>query len=167
METLLKDIRYEIRGLLKHPGFTAIVILTLAVGIGASTSIFTVVNSVMLRRLPYRTVDRIVAIQELNPKGERIQSTAANFLDWRAQSTVFEQLAAIKSSNANLNLADQTERIDTAQTSANFFDVFGIQPQLGRLFTPGDEQAGHEQIVVLSDRLWRRRFGADAGIAGR
>src|SRR5215204_3315130 len=76
METLLKDVRYGIRGLLKHPGFTAIVILTLAIGIGASTAIFTVVNSVMLRRLPYRTAVRVVAIQELNPKGERIQSTA-------------------------------------------------------------------------------------------
>src|ERR1041385_191431 len=167
METLLKDIRYGVRGLLKHPGFAAIVILTLAVGIGASTAIFTVVNSVMLRRLPYRTAARIVAIQELNPKGERIQSTAANFLDWRAQNTVFEQLAAIRSANANLNLSDETERIDVAQTSANFFDVFGIEPQLGRLFVAADEQAGHQPIVVLSDHLWRRRFGADAGIIGK
>ena len=167
METLLKDIRYGVRGLLKHPGFAAIVIFTLAVGIGASTAIFTVVNSVMLRRLPYRTAARIVAIQELNPKGERIQSTAANFLDWRAQNTVFEQLAAIRSANANLNLSDETERIDVAQTSANFFDVFGIEPQLGRLFVAADEQAGHQPIVVLSDHLWRRRFGADAGIIGK
>lgn len=167
MESLLKDLRFGIRGLLKHPGFTAIVILTLAVGIGASTAIFTVVNSVMLRRLPYRTANRIVAIQELNPKGERTQSTAANFLDWRAQQTVFEQLAAIKTSNSNLNLPDQTERIDVAQTSANFFDVFGLDAQAGRLFIAGDEQAGHEPIVVLSDRLWRRRFGADPGIIGK
>jgi predicted permease len=167
MENLVKDLRYAVRGLLKHPGFAAIVILTLAVGVGASTTIFTVVNGVMLRRLPYHTADRIVAIQELNPKGERIQSTAANFLDWRAQSTVFQQLAAIKSANANLNLSDQAERIDVAQTSANFFDVFGIVPQLGRMFISGDEQAGHEPIVVLSDRLWRRRFGAEAGIVGK
>ena len=90
----------------------------------------------MLRRLPYRTADRIVAIQEVNPKGDRILSTAPNFLDWRAQNTVFEQLAAIKTGNTNLTLSDQAERIDMAQTSANFFDVFGVGPQLGRLFIP-------------------------------
>src|SRR4026209_2853133 len=117
METLLKDIRYGVRASLKHPGFSAIVILTLAVGIGASTAIFTVVNSVMLRRLPYRTANRIVAIQELNPKGDRIRSTAANFLDWRAQNSVFEQLAAIRTVNANLTLSDQVERIEMAQAS--------------------------------------------------
>src|SRR5215211_1136112 len=167
METLLKDIRYGVRASLRHPGFSAIVIFTLAVGIGASTAIFTVVNSVMLRRLPYRTSDRIVAIQEVNQDGKRIQVTAPNFLDWRAQNTVFEQLAAIKSANANLTFSDQAERIDVAQTSANFFDVFGLGPELGRLFIQADEQAGHEPIVILSDVLWRRRFGADPGIIGK
>ena len=167
METLLKDIRYGVRASLKHPGFSAIVILTLAVGIGASTAIFTVVNSVMLRRLPYRTADRIVAIQEVNQDGKRVQVTAPNFLDWRAQNTVFEQLAAIRSGNGNLTFSDQAERIDLAQTSANFFDVFGVGPQLGRLFIQADEQAGHQPIIVLSDVLWRRRFGADQGIIGK
>lgn len=167
METLLKDIRYGIRASLKRPGFSAIVIFTLAVGIGASTAIFTVVNSVMLQRLPYRTADRIVAIQEMNQDGKRIQITAPNFLDWREQNTVFEQLAAIKTLNGNLIFSDQAERIDVAQTSANFFDVFGVGPQLGRLFVQGDEQAGHEPVIVLSDGLWRRRFGSDAGIIGR
>jgi predicted permease len=167
METLLKDIRYGVRASLKHPGLSAIVIFTLAVGIGASTAIFTVVNSVMLRRLPYRTSDRIVAIQEIDPEGKRIQVTAPNFLDWRAQNTVFEQLAAIKSTTATLTFSDQAERIDVAQTSANFFDVFGVGPQLGRLFIQADEQAGHEPIVVLSDILWHRRFGADPGIIGK
>jgi predicted permease len=167
METVLADIRYGIRGLLKHPGFAAIVILTLAVGMGASTAIFTVVNSVMLRRLPYRTADRIVAIQELNPKGDRILSTAANFLDWRSQQSVFEQLAAIRTANANLTISDQAERIDIAQASANFFDVFGVEPQHGRLFIAADEQAGHEAVAVVNDALWRRRFGADPGIVGK
>ena len=161
METLLKDIRYGVRASLKHPGFSAIVIFTLAVGIGASTAIFTVVNSVMLRRLPYRNADRIVAVQEIDQEGKRSQTSAPNFLDWRAQNTVFEQLAAIKSLNATLTVFDQAERIDVAQTSANFFSVFGVGPQLGRLFIQADEQAGHEPIVVLSDVLWRRRFGAD------
>ncbi len=167
MDSLFKDMRYGFRGLLKHPGFTAIVVITLALGIGASTAIFSVVNSVLLRRLPYRTSERIVAIQELNPDGKRIQVTAANFLDWRAQNTVFEHLAAIKTTTANLALSDHAERIDLAQTSANFFDVFGIGPQLGRLFISADEQAGHQPVVVVSDVLWRRRFGADPTLVGK
>src|SRR6476659_8380389 len=120
MDSIIKDIRYGVRGLLKHPGFTAIVVITLALGIGASTAIFSVVNSVVLRRLPYREADRIVAIQELSPTGKRVQVTAANFFDWRQQSTVFEHLAAIRTASANLTLGDQAERIDISQTSANY-----------------------------------------------
>ena len=167
MDSLIKDIRYGVRGLLKHPGFTAIVVITLALGIGASTAIFSVVDTVLLRRLPYRTADRIVAIQELDPSGKRIQVTSANFLDWRAQSTVFEHLAAIRTTTTNLALSDHSERIDFAQTSANFFDVFGVPPQHGRLFIPRDEEAGHEPVVVLSDTLWRRRYGADPATVGK
>jgi len=164
---MMKDIAYSIRVLTKNPGFTAIVIVTLALGIGASTAIFSVVNSVVLRRLPYPTADRIVAIQELNREGRQGQVTGPNFLDWRAQNTVFEHLAAVKRTNANLTLADQAERIDLAQTSANFFDVFGVGPQYGRLFVAGDEVAGHAPVVVLSDVLWRRRFGANPGVVGQ
>src|SRR5690349_22647293 len=167
MESIIKDIRYGVRGLLKHPGFTAIVVITLALGIGASTAIFSIVNSVVLRRLPYRTADRIAAIQELNQAGKRIQVTSANFLDWRAQNTVFEQLAAIKTTTTNLALSDHAERIDLAQTNADFFDIFGITPQYGRLFIPQDEQAGHEPVVVVSNALWQRRFGSDPSLVGK
>src|ERR1044072_6952141 len=120
MDSLIKDIRYGVRGLLKHPGFTAIVVITLALGIGASTAIFSVVNSVLLRRLPYRKAERIFAIQEMDPNGKRGQSTSANFLDWRAQQTVFEHLAAIKTTTTNLALSDHAERIDLAPTNADF-----------------------------------------------
>jgi len=167
MDALIKDIRYGVRGLLKHPGFTAIVVLTLALGIGASTAIFSVVDTVLLRRLPYRNAERIVAIQELNPAGKRIQITSANFFDWRAQQTVFEQLAALRTTTSNLALSDHAERIDLAQTNANFFDVFGITPQYGRLFIPQDEQAGHEPVVVVGHALWQRRFGADPSLVGK
>jgi predicted permease len=167
MDSILKDIRYGLRGLLKHTGFTAIVVITLALGIGASTAIFSVVNSVLLRRLPYKTAERIVAIQELDPSGKLVQVTSANFLDWRAQNTVFEQLAAIKTTTSNLALSDHAERIDLAQTSANFFDVFGITPQYGRLFIPQDEQAGHPPVVVVSNALWQRRFGSDPSLVGK
>src|SRR3954469_7118793 len=167
METLLKDIRYGIRGLVKHPTFTIIVVVTLGLGIGASTSIFSVVNSVVLRRLPYRNADRIVAIPELNAAGKRVQVTAANFYDWRQQNSVFEHLAAIRTTSANLTLADQAERIDISQTSANYFSVFGVEPELGRLFIPADEQAGHEPVALLSHDLWQRRFESDAQIVGK
>src|SRR5262245_30132746 len=106
MDSIIKDIRYGVRGLLKHPGFTALVVITLALGIGASTAIFSIVDSVLLRRLPYATADRIVAIQELNDAGKRVQVTSANFLDWRAQNTVFENLAAIKQTTSSLSLSD-------------------------------------------------------------
>lgn len=167
MDSIVKDIRYGLRGLVKHPGFTAIVVITLALGIGASTAIFSVVDSVLLRRLPYRNAERIVAIQELNPAGKQIQVTSANFLDWRTQNTVFEHLAAIKVTTTNLALSDHAERIDLAQTNANFFDVFGISPQYGRLFIAQDEQAGHDAVVVVSNTLWQRRFGSDPSLVGR
>src|SRR5687768_160094 len=110
MDTLFKDIRYGWRGLMNRPGFSAIVIVTLALGIGASTAIFSIVNSVMLRRLPYPTAGRIVAIQELNPEGRQSQVTGPNFIDWRAQNTVFEHLAAIKRTN-EIGRASCRERV--------------------------------------------------------
>jgi len=167
MDHILKDIRHGLRGLLKHPGFTAIVVVTLAVGIGASSAIFSVVNTVLLRPLPYPKAERIVAIQELDQTGKRVQVTPANFLDWRAQNTVFEQLAAILTRPANLALADQAERIDLAMTSANFFSVFGTEPERGRFFLPADEQAGHAPVVVISHALWQRRFGGDESLVGK
>src|SRR4029078_12445605 len=142
METLFKDLRYGFRGLVKHPGFTAIVILTLGLGIGASTAIFSLVNSVVLRRLPYKEPDRIVAIQALSPEGTRVQVTAADFYDWRQQNSVFEHLAAIRSGSGKLSLTDQAERIDISQVNTSFFTVFGVEAEVGRLFIPSDEQAG-------------------------
>ncbi|HKO44400.1 MAG TPA: ABC transporter permease [Pyrinomonadaceae bacterium] len=167
MRNLKQDVQYGIRTLLKHPGFTAIIVLTLAVGIGASTAIFSVVNAVLLRPLPYPNSERILCIEELNLEGKRVQVTPANFLDWRAQNTVFEDLAAILTRPANLGLNDQAERVDLAMTSANFFSVFGQQPLHGRFFIPSDEQAGHEPIVVLSHEIWQRQFAADPSIIGK
>jgi predicted permease len=167
MHTLLKDIRYGMRSLLKHPGFTAIVVVTLAVGIGASSAIFSIVNSVLLRPLPYARAERLVAIQALGRDGKRVQISPANFLDWRAQNTVFEHLAAILTRPANLALADQAERIDLAMTSANFFSVFGTEPERGRFFITEEEQAGHPAVVVLSHGLWQRRFGGDESLVGK
>jgi putative ABC transport system permease protein len=170
MQTLWQDLRYGARMLSKNRGFTLIAVITLALGIGANTAIFSLVNAVLLRPLPYRDAERIVAIQELNPKGNRIQVTSPNFLDWRAQNTVFEHLAAFRWRPSNLaNLAGdgQAERIETVITSANFFEVFGAQARAGRLFLPSDEQAGHAPVVVISYGLWQRRFGAAASAVGQ
>ncbi len=167
MESLTKDIRYGLRSLLKHPAFTAIVVVTLALGIGATTAIFSVVNTVLLRPLPHARAERIVAIQELNETGRRVQVTSANFLDWRTQNTVFEHLAAIHTRPGNLALADQAERIELAVTSANFFAVFGTAPKVGRFFIPADEVAGHAPIAVISHTLWQRRFGGAPEIVGQ
>ena len=167
METLIQDIKYAVRILIKKPGFTVIAVLTLALGIGANTAIFSVVNAVLLRPLPYRDADRIVAIQELGKDGHRVQVTPANYLDWRAQNTVFEHVAAIFERTSNLAGADEAERVRLAVTSANFFDVFGVRPLHGRLFSMDDEQAGHPSIAVIGYSLWQRRYGGDAGIVGQ
>ena len=164
---MFQDLRFGIRILLKNGGFTLIAVFTTALGIGASTAIFSVVNGVLLRPLPYKTADRIVAIQEISREGKRVQTTPANFLDWRAQNTVFEHLAAIFTRGSNLVGDNGAERIDLAVTSANFFDVFGAQPAQGRLFLPEDEQAGHQPIVVIGHALWQRRYGGDPGIVGQ
>jgi putative ABC transport system permease protein len=167
LDTFVQDVKFGARMLRKNFVFTIVAVLTLALGIGANTAIFSVVNGVLLRPLPYANAERLVAIQELNEKGSRVQVTPANFLDWRAQSTSFEQLAAIFGRTANLSAGDEAERVGLAMTSANFFQVFALQPQRGRFFLPDDERAGHDPVVVLSDGLWQRRFGGDASLVGK
>src|SRR5215813_6168333 len=167
MQTLWQDITYGIRTLRKNITFTLVAIVALALGIGANAAIFSVVNAVLLRPLPYRNAEQIVAIQELDKEGSRIQVTPANFLDWRSQNTVFENLAAIFTRTANLSGTNEAERINVAVVSANFFDVFKVQPQQGRLFISEDEQAGHPAIVVLSHSLWQQRYGGEEDIIGK
>ncbi|HEX8068864.1 MAG TPA: ABC transporter permease [Pyrinomonadaceae bacterium] len=167
LETLLQDVTFGARMLRKQIGFTLVAVLTLALGVGANTAIFSVVNAVLLRPLPYPNAERIVAVQELNEKGTRVQVTPANFLDWRAQSTVYEHLAAIHARPANLAAGDEAERIDLAMTSTDFFEVFGVRPHVGRFFVPAEELAGHQPVVVVSYGLWQRRFGGDPALVGR
>jgi len=164
---MFHDLRFGFRMLFKKPVFTLIAISTIALGIGANTAIFSMVNAVLLRPLPYPTADRIAAIQEVSPEGKRVQITPANFLDWRAQNTVFEHLAAIFTRGSNLAGNEGAERIDIAVASADFFDVFGVHAERGRLFLPEDEQAGHAPIVVISHGLWNRRYGGDPSIIGQ
>ena len=167
MRTLWQDVKYGARAMRANPGFTLVAVSALALGVGANTAIFSVVNAVLLRPLQYPNAGRVVAIQELSPEGRRVQVTPANFLDWREQATVFERMAAIFTRTANLAEGSEAERIDLAMTSAGFFDVFGVRPKSGRFFLPEEEQAGHAPVVVLSHALWQRRFGADASVVGR
>jgi putative ABC transport system permease protein len=167
MRTLWQDVRYGARAMRANPGFTAVAVVALALGVGANTAIFSVVNAVLLRPLQYPNAERVVAIQELNPEGRRVQVTPANFLDWREQATAFERMAAIFTRPANLAVGDEAERVDFAMTSAAFFDVFGVRPRAGRFFLPEEEKAGHAPVVVLSHALWQRRFGADSSIIGQ
>jgi putative ABC transport system permease protein len=166
-DEMFQDLGFGWRMLIKHPGLTLISILTLALGIGANSAIFSVVNAVVLRPLPYHDAEHIVAIQELSKEGNRIQVTPANFLDWRAQNRVFAHLAAIHSRTANLSGTAEAERINLAVTSADFFQVFAALPQQGRFFLPGDEQAGRPNIVVIGYGLWQRRFGGAPNSLGQ
>ena len=167
VETLFQDLKFGARMLRKNLGFTLVAVLTLALGIGASTAIFSVVNAVLLRPLQYPNAERIVAIQELNEKGSRVQVTPANFLDWRTQQTSFEHLAALLTRAANFSTGDESERIELAMTSTNFFEVFGVRPHLGRFFLPEEERAGHDAVVVVSYGFWQRRFGGDPSLVNR
>jgi putative ABC transport system permease protein len=167
LDILKKDAGYGLRTMRRNPGFTLVAVLALALGVGANTAIFSVVNSVLLRPLPYRDAETIVVIKEWTPRGQG-QVTPANFLDWREQNKVFEGMAAISTRRANLTgYSTEPQRINLAVASANLFQVLGVQPLSGRGFLPPDEQAGHDPVAVVSYGLWQRRFGSDAGLVGQ
>ncbi|MCI0538394.1 MAG: ABC transporter permease, partial [Verrucomicrobiales bacterium] len=169
LEQLTQDVRFGARMLGKNRGFASIAVLTLALGIGANTAIFSVVNAVLLRPLPYRDADRLITIWERNPQQGYDQNMAATgtFLDWKEQSQSFEDMAIFES-NQGLTLTSHgdAEQITATKTSANLFSVLGVNPLLGRSFISEEETTGREQVVILSHGLWKRRFGSDPGIIG-
>ncbi|HKP86529.1 MAG TPA: ABC transporter permease [Blastocatellia bacterium] len=167
MEALLKDIRYGFRMLAKRPAFTAIALITLALGTGANTAIFSVVNAVLLRPLPFNNSDQLVRIWETFLPDGWGSVSAANFKDWREQNDVFSQITAYQSGNFNLQGSDSPERVSGAAVSANFFDTLETQPLIGRGFLAAEEQPGNHRVVVLSHQLWRRNFGASQQIIGQ
>ncbi|HEY2139854.1 MAG TPA: ABC transporter permease, partial [Chthoniobacterales bacterium] len=170
LETVIMDVRFGARSLLKKPGFTLTAVIALALGIGANTAIFSVTNAVLLRSLPYRAPEKLVMLWEKNTiiGRDRNVVAAANFFDWRKQSASFEQMVAVWDARANLtgNGADP-EEIKAQLVAASFFSVLGVQPLLGRSFTPEEEQPGKDLVAVLSEGLWRKRFGADPSILGK
>ena len=169
METLLKDISYGIRTLIKSPGFTAVAILALTLGIGANTAIFSVVNSVLLRPLPYSDPGRLMQLWEASEKRGRSEVPASypNFADWRDQNHVFEHVAAYSDWSFNLTGAGEPERIRSAIVSPTFFAVLGIKPIRGRVFLSGEDERGKDLVAVISESLWQRRFNSDPNIVGR
>ncbi|HMG76375.1 MAG TPA: ABC transporter permease [Pyrinomonadaceae bacterium] len=167
MQSLLQDIRYGIRSLVKQPGFTAIAVITLALGIGANTAVFSVVNAVLLRALPYRDADRLVMVWEKNQRNEQNTVSPANLFDWQEQNKVFEGLAAFTDTRSNLTSDGEPEEIPTQTCTDNLFTVLGVNAMMGRTFTPEDGQPGRNNVVVISFALWQRRFGGDQNIIGR
>src|SRR5262245_47894649 len=165
----MNDIRYSIRVLLKNPAFTLTALLTLALGIGVNTAIFSVVDSVLLRPLPLKDSERVVSVWEHNLRAgvDRSEMAPANYFDLRTQNQVFEGVGAFGELSMNLTGAGEPERLEARLVTANVFALLGIQPSLGRTFAPEEDQVGRDRVVVLSDGLWRRRFNSDPSIVGR
>lgn len=169
MSTLLYDLRYGFRMLLKNPGFTFAALVTLALGIASSTTIFSVIDGVLLHSLPYPDSEKIMVVSQTQrstgvPNGA---SAPANYVDWAAQNDVFAILSASRGEQCSLSDGDRPERIRGTMTTSNLFPLFGVSPILGRTLLPSDEQPGHNHVVVLSSELWARRYGSDRNIIGR
>ncbi len=169
IETFLQDVRYALRMLAKRPGFTAVAALTLALGVGANTAIFSVVEAVLLRALPYRHAGRLVVVWEhYRPEGGKPNTVnPANFLDWRDQAKSFDQMAAFYDLRANLTGVGEPEEVPLQAATPNFFTLLGAGAAVGRTFTPEDAKGEPAQVAVLSHGLWQRRFGRSSGVIGR
>ena len=169
METLLKDIRYAVRGLVKRPGFTVIALLTLALGIGANTAIFSVVNAVLLRPLPFRDPEQVVIVWEDASFAGFPHNTPApaNYIDWKNQNQSFSDMAASAEVSFNITGDGDPERVTAFAVTHNFFPLFGVQPLLGRSFLPEEDRPGGNKVIVLSYSLWQSRYGGDTHVLNR
>jgi putative ABC transport system permease protein len=167
VRSIAQDLRYALRGFRRSPGVTAVVLLTLALGIGVNTAIFSFVDAILLKPLPYPDADRIVGLMERRPTGEPNSMTTLNYLDY-AQSSVFERIAATTGCCGTTVLdGDPPSTLMAPMVSPQYFEVFGAAPALGRTFMPGDDQPGRDHVIVLSNRVWSARFGSDPSLVGR
>ena len=162
-----RDLRYAVRLLRRAPAFASVAIVTLALGIGANTAIFSVVRAVLLRPLPYADADRLVAVGTQSPSGSPNNVGYTTFLDWRERTHSFAELALIRSWTPTLGGTGEPERLNAMRVSANFFHMLGVKPALGRDFTSADDTPSGWRVLILSDGLWRRRFNADPAVVGR
>lgn len=168
----LHDIRYAFRMLLKRPGFTVIVVLTLALGIGANTTIFSAIDAVLLNPLPYKDPERLMVVWETNKQlgpemWDRNEAAFGNFLDWRSRNQIFDQLGALFDAQMILTGVNEPQRIQSCVVTTNFFQVIGVQPMLGRSFLPESEKPGSPFTVIISHELWQRQFGSDPSIVNK
>src|SRR3982751_2145388 len=165
----MNDLRFAFRQLRKSPGFTLVAVLTLALGIGANTAIFSIVNAVLLRPLPYPDADRIMVLNESSGPGQDYSVALPDYFDWRNENTVFEDLAATHKESRNLSgiPGRDPERVSCASVTRNFFNIIGLPPEIGRTFSEDEDKVGAPPIVVISDRLWQRAFNRDPGAIGR
>jgi len=153
--------------LLKNPVVTLVAVLTLSLGIGANTAIFSVVNGVLLRPLPYKDADRLVALWENVPEHGRWRAAPANFFDWKKQNTVVEDMSVYGGSPMTLTGQGEPEQLQGARVGSGYFNVIGVAPIRGRAFLPEEYEPGKGQVVILGHSLWQRRFGADENIVGK
>ncbi|HEX7772558.1 MAG TPA: ABC transporter permease, partial [Pyrinomonadaceae bacterium] len=164
-----QDIQYGIRALVKRPGFTIVLVVILALGIGANTAMFSTINSILLRELPFEDPSHLVTVWETNPqKGvDKSPVSTLTFAQWQTQNNVFEQMAIYDVDTHVLTNAGEPERIPSAQVSPNFFSVLGVHASVGRTFAPDEDQPGRDHVVMLSHSLWQRRFNSDPAVIGR
>jgi putative ABC transport system permease protein len=168
MNVVWQDVRYALRMLAKSPGFTLVALLTLAIGVGANTAIFTVVDSVLLRPLPYPQSSQLVRISDVQPPHEVVSSADyAEFADWREQKQVFSEVAASFQSQFDMSGRGDPERVNGIRVSANFLPMLGIEPMVGRGFTPEEETRSGERVCLISEELWKRKFGGSSGVLGQ
>src|SRR5881296_2332167 len=170
METFMNDLKYALRMLGHSPGFTAAAVATLALGIGANTAIFSVVNAVLLRALPYHEPGRIVLLWTDNPSlnlgFHELPPAPPDLIEWRRQAQSFDQIAAFRTRLADLSEQGHPERVGGVQVTANFFSLLGVQPMLGRVFSIDEEKPGKNQVAIISHAVWQRRFAGDTNIIG-
>jgi putative ABC transport system permease protein len=167
MQTLMQDLRYGARMLLKHPGVSIVAIITLALGIGANTAIFSVVNAVLLRPLTYKDPDRLVSLWENVPNHGRWRASPANFHDWKKQNTLFEDMSAYGGSAMSLTGDGEPEQLDGTRVSSGYFAVVGVEPMLGRSFSPEEYEVGKDRVVILANSFWKRRYAGDPNVLNR
>ena len=167
MNGVQQDVRHAARALWHSPAFAGIAVLTLALGIGANTAIFSVVNAVLLRPLPYAASEELVMLRERSPAIDVMSLSVPDFLAWRDQNQVFAQMSVHRGESFNLTGAGEPERLSGRMVSANLLSTLGIAPQLGRGFSLDDDAPGAAAVAMPSHGFWQRRFGGDAGIIGR
>ena len=164
----MNHLRFAFRQLIKNPAFSAVAVLTLALGIGANTAIFSIVNAVLLRPLPYPAADRIMVLNESSGPGQDYSVALPDYFDWKKDNTVFEHLAATHKESRNLSgiPGRDPERVSCASVTRNFFNIIGLAPEIGRTFSEDEDKVGAPPVVIISDRLWRRAFNADPAVLG-